>query len=309
MSDITSLIEQDLGPGRRIGGWRFWHCPFHPQDDTPSLAVRNGRYYCFACQATGDAVDWLVNYRRMTMREALHQVKGNGHTPPRRDDIPPLVTPDETWQRQALTEVVQALDRLLGGPEGYAARDYLTKRGLRSETWAAWALGAGYAFSPLTERKERAVVIPHFDGRGQILAIKYRFLSGSLRYTSHRGSKATIYGLWQPAKPTLLIVEGELNACSIWQVAGDELTVVSPGSESGGKAPLVQLLRSPTFQRKIVWFDRPELARQYAPLADQALVSPVVDGVKLDANEMLKQGILEEIINRALQVKAGVING
>jgi len=301
MSDITSLIEQDLGPGRHIGGWQFWHCPFHPQDDTPSLAVRNNRYFCFACQATGDAVDWLVNYRRMTMREALHQVKGDGHTPPKQDDIPPIVAPNEAWQRQALTEVVQALDRLLGGAEGYAARDYLTRRGLRTETWTAWALGAGSAFNPLTGRKERAIVIPHFDGQGQVLAIKYRFLSGSLRYVMRKGSKATIYGLWQPAKPVLLIVEGELNACSIWQTAGGELTVVSPGSESGGKALLVQLLKSPTFERKIVWFDRPELAQQYAPLADQALVSPVVDGVKLDANRMLQEGILGDFMKRVLE--------
>jgi hypothetical protein len=301
VTDITSLIEQDLGPGRRIGGWQFWHCPFHPQDDTPSLAVRNGRYYCFACRATGDAVDWLVKYRHLPMGEALRQVKGNGHAPPKQDDIPPIVTPDEVWQQQAIAETIQALDRLLNEPEGYAARDYLTKRGLCSETWTAWALGAGYAYNPLTERKERAIVIPHFDGQGQVLAIKYRFLSGSLRYISRRGSKATIYGLWQPAKPVLLIVEGELNACSIWQVAGDELTVVSPGSESGGKAPLVQLLKSPTFQRKIVWFDRPELAGQYAPLADQALVSPVVDGVKLDANRMLQEGILGDFIKRVLE--------
>jgi len=63
----------------------------------------------------------------------------------------------------------------------------------------------------------------------------------------------------------------------------------------------VQLLKSPTFERKIVWFDRPELAQQYAPLADQALVSPVVDGVKLDANRMLQEGILGDFMKRVLE--------
>lgn len=304
--DIITLIEQDLGQGKRSGAWWFWHCPFHPQDDTPSLAVRNGRFYCFACQASGDAVDWLTHYRNLPMREALQQVKGaaggNGaYRPPKPQDIPPMVKPDEVWQQQALDEVLTAHDRLLNKPEGQAVRDYLTRRGLKPETWAAWVLGAGEAYNPATGSRERVVVIPHFDGQAQLTAVKYRFLAGSIRYTMRKGSKPDLYGLWQPVNSVLLVIEGEINAISAWQVVGEWVTVVSPGSESGGREKIQILLRCRDFWRTVVWFDKPDLARQYAPYADLALVSPTLDGEKLDANRMLQMGILEEFLNRALQ--------
>ena len=316
MDDIITLIEQDLGQCKRIGGWQFWHCPFHAGDNTPSLAVRNNRYYCFACRANGDAVDWLVSYRRMTMREALQQVKGQSASPkpakpakPKTQDIPPLVKPDDLWQSQALDEVLRAHDALLNKPEGEPVRKYLLGRGLKPETWQAWVLGAGFVYSPATGQRERVVVCPYFDGQAQITAVKYRFLSSSLRYTSRKGSKPDLYGLWQAVNPVLVVCEGEINAMSVWQVVGEWVTVVSPGSQSAGRERLKALLNSGGFWRTLVWFDEPESAAEYARLADTVLSSPSADGVKLDANEMLKRGILGEFINRALQVKAGVGNG
>jgi len=65
--DLQKLICQDLGPADRYGKWR---CPFH-DDRHPSLSVHASedgreRYRCWACGARGDAVDWLVRYRRMS---------------------------------------------------------------------------------------------------------------------------------------------------------------------------------------------------------------------------------------------------
>lgn len=148
MTDLITLIEQDLGPGRRTGGWTFWRCPFHVGDDMPSLGVRNGRYFCFACEASGDAVDWLVQFRHLPMREALRQVKGSGNSyrPPqvKPDDIPPLVKPDAVWQEQASFEVSEAAKRLEShSPDGQQVLDYLlTGRGLTRTTIEAWMIGA-----------------------------------------------------------------------------------------------------------------------------------------------------------------------
>jgi len=241
------------------------------------------------------------------MREALQQVKGQAASPkpakPKAQDVPPLVKPDDLWQSQALDEVLRAHDALLNKPEGEPVRKYLLGRGLKPETWQAWVLGAGFVYSPVTGQRERVVVIPHFDGQAQITAVKYRYLSGSLRYTSRRGSRPDLYGLWQAVNPVLVVCEGELNAMSIWQVAGEWMTAVSPGGQSAGRERLKALLNSGGFWRTLIWFDEPAQAAEYARLADTVLASPSADGVKLDANEMLKRGILDEFINRALQVK------
>jgi len=301
VSDISSLIEQDLGQGKRIGSWTFWSCPFHKGDTTPSMAVRNGRYYCFACGSEGDSIDWLTEYRHLPKAEALRLVKsGNGyHTPKvKQDDIPPQVkTPDDVWQAKALTEVTQAHQRLFEADDE-PVKDYLLSRGIEPEAWRFWLLGSGYAYHPLNGRKQISLVIPAFDGHGNILAVKYRFLSGNLRYIMRKGSKPTLYGLWQPVRRILFIVEGELNACSVWQVAGNYATVISPGSEGSGHDTIIKLLKSDVFPKKIVWFDSPNIAQKFKSLADLTLTSPVVDGRKLDANAMLQDGILKEFLSR-----------
>ncbi len=98
MIDLARLIEQDLGPGQRKGAWLFWRCPFH-DDSVPSLGVKDGRYHCFGCQASGDAVDWLVTYRRMDKREALRLVKGDTFKPqPPQPEVKADAPPPEEWQ-------------------------------------------------------------------------------------------------------------------------------------------------------------------------------------------------------------------
>lgn len=47
-------------------------CPFHKGDREPSLYVYpNDTYYCFGCHVWGDAVKFLVEYKRWTAAEAL----------------------------------------------------------------------------------------------------------------------------------------------------------------------------------------------------------------------------------------------
>ena len=43
-------------------------CPFHPDDDTPSLQFYADHFYCFGCGARGSRVDWLVQGEGMTTR-------------------------------------------------------------------------------------------------------------------------------------------------------------------------------------------------------------------------------------------------
>ncbi len=71
--DLRRLVEQDLGPAPLRGGRAYlWKCPFHHEQKGFSLAVWANGYRCFgACDTSGDALDWLMNYRRLSFIEAL----------------------------------------------------------------------------------------------------------------------------------------------------------------------------------------------------------------------------------------------
>ena len=48
-------------------------CPFH-QDRTPSLSLKDGRFKCFGCDASGDVVDLVARMKDISTLEAVAQV-------------------------------------------------------------------------------------------------------------------------------------------------------------------------------------------------------------------------------------------
>lgn len=65
--DIKSAIEYYTGR-------RFKHgkisCPFHT-DKTPSLSVKNGRFMCWSCGASGSVIDFIRRLYGLSFREAV----------------------------------------------------------------------------------------------------------------------------------------------------------------------------------------------------------------------------------------------
>ena len=47
-------------------------CPFH-NDKHPSMKV-DQRYFCFACRAKGDAIDFVANYYGLSLKEAAEKI-------------------------------------------------------------------------------------------------------------------------------------------------------------------------------------------------------------------------------------------
>ena len=48
------------------------HCPFH-QDDTPSCRIypETNSFHCFGCGATGDQIEFIERYERISKHEAI----------------------------------------------------------------------------------------------------------------------------------------------------------------------------------------------------------------------------------------------
>lgn len=74
--DIVGVISRYV-PLKKTG--KNWSacCPFH-SEKTPSFSVspEKGTFYCFGCQAKGDAVGFLVDHLGVSFRDAVESING-----------------------------------------------------------------------------------------------------------------------------------------------------------------------------------------------------------------------------------------
>jgi hypothetical protein len=207
--------------------------------------------------------------------------------------------------------VAECQDRLLE-PAGEAGAEYLLSRGLEPRTWLAYGLGfRPDAAVPGTEGKQRApaIVLPWYAG-GRLVAVRYRFLAAQAghKLTAEPGSQfaGRLFGgqalpdwVRLPADGgrrnaeawhALLIVEGEINAMSAWQVAADTgLHVLSLGSESAGLSEAaVQAARH--YGLVLAWADKGTVAQRLMAQLPGAVGVQSPGGE--DANDLHRRGLL-----------------
>lgn len=212
---------------------------------------------------------------------------------------------DPDWQREARELVDSAAERLSkhchdSGDSGAA---YLAGRGFEPATWQAWRLGMADVWHPIRKAKLPAIILPYMSA-SKIKAAQYRFIGADLekseRFAQKAGGERTLFGGHMIAKREILaILEGELNAVSLWQAAADVLDVVSIGSEDNttSAAPYAAKLAE-RYAVVLVWTDKPTVARELSDAIGRRAVlmqSPKSDGAKLDANEVLKRGFLRDL--------------
>ena len=124
----------------------FWApCPFH-QEKTPSFHVddRKGFYYCFGCQAKGDAITFVKESDNVTFIEAVEILAREASIPmPERVHDPKAAERKDL--RARLAEVMEQAVQLYGlafrSAAGQGARDYTAGRGLTPETLKRFEIG------------------------------------------------------------------------------------------------------------------------------------------------------------------------
>jgi len=266
-TDLVALIERDLGPAvRQSGRWWWWRCPFHAdgQERSPSFGATpdDGRWKCFGCGAIGNAIDFVMQRQSLSFLEACKMLGGT-ELPERRGAVgvsrvhtTRKDAPGEPWQDQAM-ELVSECQQHLWRDEGATALSYLRVRGLMDETIVDWGLG----FQPEGKRYEsledwgfevpddgkrhgmwipRGITFPCYDAQGSQLAyLKFRRSpteykrDGMGKYIKLKGSTFGLFGIdLLTGRDVLVVEEGELNAITVYQEAGDLVDVVSVGSAS-----------------------------------------------------------------------------
>ncbi|TGJ99168.1 DNA primase [Leptospira semungkisensis] len=136
---IESYISRFV-PLQKKGRNMVGLCPFH-QEKSPSFNVSTDKqfYHCFGCKASGDIFQFVMSYEKVDFqraKEVLSEYSG----------IPIIEKGKEEIER---TELLYRVNRKalhffqenLRGPQGLAAREYLTSRGLGEEIQKSFQLG------------------------------------------------------------------------------------------------------------------------------------------------------------------------
>jgi DNA primase len=141
-TDIVGLISEHAAlrqQGRRWTGL----CPFHGER-TPSFSVNaeEGLYYCFGCQASGDAISFVRAVEHLDFADAvrylaeragvvLHESAAGGEDHRRRSALLAAMEQAVAWYHESL----------LSSPGAGPARDYLRSRGYDGAVVRQFRLG------------------------------------------------------------------------------------------------------------------------------------------------------------------------
>ncbi|MGA8295921.1 MAG: DNA primase [Acidimicrobiales bacterium] len=213
-TDVVALIGEHTAlkrVGRRFQGL----CPFH-SERTPSFSVNaeEGLYYCFGCQAHGDAITFVRETEGLDFVDAVERLAMRAGITIRRDAAGGR-DEDRTRRKELLSVLEKAAtfyhERLLERPDAGKARNYLRSRGYDGEVVRKFRLGyapagfdeltkalgappallrqAGIAFENQRGRMQDAfrdrVMFPILDAGGQPIAFGGRVLPEQLRASNY----------------------------------------------------------------------------------------------------------------------------
>jgi len=265
MRSILDLVQGDVTlkkTSSHRGG--EWHgpCPFCGGVDRLRVQPDRDFWTCRQCGRGGDAVAYLVESGRITKAEAARirhgdeampcPTAGRRPTTPQPDLVEP---PGAAWQERAWVHV-NAAKKALWDARGRPWRVRLQQRGLTDATIEAAGLGYNprdtyelpEAWGLPRDHKKvwlpQGIVIPWVIN-GNLWRVNVRRPAGDPKYCGPAGSSNGLYnaGGLRPDKPAV-IAEGEFDALSINQVAGDIVTAVATGSVAGSRKVLWEVLLS-----------------------------------------------------------------
>lgn len=271
--DIKSLIEhyaqiQVVGQAN-VNGVIEYHsnCPFCGGTDRFVTRPETGQYTCATrasgCGRHGDCIDFLMEYVNMTRQEAvelldLQDTQFGAEKPNRRHVNSKDTAPSKKWQEAAML-IVERAERYLwhpGSAEGRKALAYLRGRGLKDETIRAarlgcvplkddkWYVGSfeDWGLDPEQYPNKEGVkvpdgiLIPWFVG-GQLWKLAVKRPGQEPPYGQVIGSSEPLYNVDALQYDEIcMMVEGELDALSVIQEAGDLVNCVATGSSGKGRA-------------------------------------------------------------------------
>lgn len=305
-ADIVEVVSPYVSL-RKTGKNLVGLCPFH-SEKTPSFTVspEKNMFYCFGCQAGGDALTFLMKIENLPFTETVELLAQKLGL-----SIPAKYQGEKEGDRKELYWKLYELacsffEKNLQSAEGKAARDYLAHRGIKEETWRSFRLGYAPRGNKLTDfLKEKKVglslllraglatekeggsdlfrhrlIFPIMDLRGRVVAFGGRSLDESTPKYLNSGQTPVfekgklLYALHIakkviPERRAAIVVEGYMDVLSAHQF-GFNNTVAPLGTALSQEQ--VRLLSR--FTKKVVLAYDADLAGVRATLRSFELFRP-----------------------------------
>jgi DNA primase len=129
-------------------------CPFH-HEKTPSFTIspQKGFYYCFGCGASGNAINFVMEFEKIPFREALEKIaKENGIILPDFKKKPQKEIDLEARRFEILKKIQQFFSQNLYHHQNISSLKYLENRSISNEEISEFQIGfAPDSFSSLLE--------------------------------------------------------------------------------------------------------------------------------------------------------------
>jgi predicted P-loop ATPase len=206
-------------------------CPFH-KEHTPSFTVNDARgfFHCFGCGAHGDAIDFVVDYARVSFREACRIITGQdtGDAPP----PPPSrerSTPDPQAGIQPIVPVPPGVSPIAAGHR--TPPIWNPKR----EKWTTYIPSMIFPYRNENNALLGLVLRVDFgDGVKITPAIQWCRLKGGEEAWCHRAfpTPRSLYGLEKLTKrpdAPVLLCEGEKAADAAQRLLPGHIALTWPG--------------------------------------------------------------------------------
>jgi DNA primase len=142
-TDLVALAGEHLAL-KRVGKRWVGLCPFHAEK-TPSFTINPefGRYRCFGCDASGDAISFVREVEHLDFVEAMERLAARAGITLRYDDSSVAKDKGRTARlHEAVGAAIEFYEQLLlEAPEGGLARRYLRARGFDGDAVRRFRLG------------------------------------------------------------------------------------------------------------------------------------------------------------------------
>jgi len=152
----TNLVDTiaHYVPITKKGGRYFCVCPFHA-DKNPSMAIneQDGYYHCFACQATGDAIKFVMDIESIEFNEAVKILAEKANIP-----VPEFKKDPQAEKKKERADILKGImleaakfyrSNLVDEEKGKEAREYLKSRGIDDDTMKRYGLGVSLDYETL----------------------------------------------------------------------------------------------------------------------------------------------------------------
>lgn len=227
--DIVELIGQTEDLQRR-GQNYFIKCPFHDNDDTPSLCINpeTNKWHCFGCGAGSSIFDWVMHKDNINFVDAVEKIcKIVGEEPSNYTESESITFLKTLKKQKVIKDDLNNVRTILDFTD-----DYLNK--YSDEPPKEWLLeGMSHealkTYNIRVDHNANRIVYPVFDSEGNFIGVKgrtridaYKAL-GLAKYMNYYKVGALDYFQgWQQAYPefinakSVIIFEGIKSCIKAW---------------------------------------------------------------------------------------------